>query len=173
MLCSVTLSGYVRTLATRSGTATSSIRRFGSGEITVRPEKSTRFPERFPLNRPCFPLSLWQKPRIGFWPIWGGIPGSSELIYIATDTWRNSHCSWRRSSEGQPSDETEGTCHELGDWSTFGDPLFYECICKNYLCEFDGDVVLVRSSILSHGGTNANGRNGYVLPYVLFRSPEF
>lgn len=50
----LTLSGYVRILATCTGTATSSIRRFGSGEITVLPEKSTLFPERFPLNRPEF-----------------------------------------------------------------------------------------------------------------------
>lgn len=49
-----TLSGYVRILATCTGTATSSILRFGSGEMTVLPEKSTLFPERFPLNRPEF-----------------------------------------------------------------------------------------------------------------------
>ena len=39
--------------------------------------------------------------------------------------------------------DTGRTCHELGDWSTFCDPLFYECVCENYLCEFDSDVVLV------------------------------
>lgn len=49
----LTLSGYVRILATWTGTATSSILRFGSGEMTVLPEKSTLFPERFPLNRPA------------------------------------------------------------------------------------------------------------------------
>ena len=43
-----------------------SILRFGSGEMTVLPEKSTLFPDKFPLNLPCFPLSLWQNPRIGF-----------------------------------------------------------------------------------------------------------
>lgn len=48
----LTLSGYVRILATCTGTATSSMRRFGSGEMTVLPEKSTLFPERFPRNRP-------------------------------------------------------------------------------------------------------------------------
>lgn len=47
-----TFSGNVRILATWTGTATSSIRRLGSGEMTVRPEKSTLFPERLPLNRP-------------------------------------------------------------------------------------------------------------------------
>ena len=35
---------------------TSSIRRLGSGPMTVRPEKSTRFPDKFPRNRPCLPL---------------------------------------------------------------------------------------------------------------------
>lgn len=50
----LTFSGYVRILATCTGTATSSILRFGSGEMTVLPEKSTLFPERFPLNRPEF-----------------------------------------------------------------------------------------------------------------------
>ena len=39
-----TRSGKVRILATSSGTPTSSMRRLGSGEMTVRPLKSTRFP---------------------------------------------------------------------------------------------------------------------------------
>lgn len=43
-----------------------SIRRFGSGEITVRPEKSTRFPDRLPRKRPCLPFRRWQKPRRAF-----------------------------------------------------------------------------------------------------------
>lgn len=85
-LCDVTRSGYVNTFATRSGTATSSMRRFGSGEMTVRPEKSTRFPERLPRNRPCLPFRRWTKPRMGFWPGWDGTPGSSELMYIATES---------------------------------------------------------------------------------------
>ena len=38
--------------------STWSICRLGSGEITVLPEKSTRFPERLPRKRPCFPFSL-------------------------------------------------------------------------------------------------------------------
>jgi hypothetical protein len=33
--------------------------RFGSGVITVRAEKSTRFPIKFPRIRPSLPLSRW------------------------------------------------------------------------------------------------------------------
>jgi hypothetical protein len=33
---------------------------------TVRPEKSTRLPDRLPRKRPCLPLSRWAKARIGF-----------------------------------------------------------------------------------------------------------
>ena len=43
--------------------STWSTRRLGSGEMTVRPEKSTRLPLRLPRNRPCLPLSRWHKPR--------------------------------------------------------------------------------------------------------------
>ncbi len=32
----------------------------GSGEITVLPVKSALLPDKFPLNRPCFPLILMQ-----------------------------------------------------------------------------------------------------------------
>ena len=32
---------------------------FGSPEMTVRAEKSTRLPIRLPLTRPSFPFSLW------------------------------------------------------------------------------------------------------------------
>lgn len=35
---------------------TSSIRRFGSGEITDRAVKSTLLPDKLPRNRPCFPF---------------------------------------------------------------------------------------------------------------------
>ena len=66
-----------------------------------------------------------------------------------------------------------GTYHELGNWGAFGDPLFYECVGENYFCEFDSDVVLVRCPILGHRRTNADGRNGYVLPDILFRSAKF
>ena len=47
-----TFSGKVNILATWIGTATSSILKLGSGEMTVLPEKSTRFPDKLPLNRP-------------------------------------------------------------------------------------------------------------------------
>ena len=48
---------------TGQGRGTWSTRRLGSGEMTVRPEKSTRLPLRLPRNRPCLPLSRWHKPR--------------------------------------------------------------------------------------------------------------
>ncbi|OMH85057.1 hypothetical protein AX774_g1382 [Zancudomyces culisetae] len=93
LLCRVTTSGYVRIFATNSGTATSSIPMFGSGDITVRAEKSTLFPDKFPRNLPCFPLSLCVNPLIGFPTIFIDIPGTSELIYIATANDKKSHCS--------------------------------------------------------------------------------
>ena len=51
-----TLSGNVIILATKTGTPTWSTRRLGSGDITVRAEKSTLFPDRFPRNLPCLPV---------------------------------------------------------------------------------------------------------------------
>ena len=41
------------------GTPSSSMEMLGSPEMTVRAEKSTRLPMRFPLTRPSFPFSLW------------------------------------------------------------------------------------------------------------------
>ena len=41
---------------------TSSTDKFGSGEMTVRPEKSTRFPDRLPRKRPCLPFSRCTNP---------------------------------------------------------------------------------------------------------------
>ena len=58
----VTLSGKVRIMATSMGTPTSLIARLGSGDMTVRPEKSTLLPERFPLKRPCLPLRRCTNP---------------------------------------------------------------------------------------------------------------
>ena len=55
---SVTFSGMVKIRAICSGTPTSLIEIFGSGEITVRAEKSTLFPDRLPLKRPSLPRSL-------------------------------------------------------------------------------------------------------------------
>lgn len=43
--------------------------------MTVRPEKSTRFPDRFPLNRPCLPFNRWTNPLVGFVP-GADIPGA-------------------------------------------------------------------------------------------------
>mmetsp|Transcript_8521 Transcript_8521/g.15757 ORF Transcript_8521/g.15757 Transcript_8521/m.15757 type:complete len:204 (-) Transcript_8521:41-652(-) len=81
MLCFVTRSGYVQIIAHSTGTPTSSTERFGSGEITVREEKSTRLPLRFPRKRPCLPLSLCTRARIGFDSLSFGSPGVSELTY--------------------------------------------------------------------------------------------
>ena len=54
----------------RAELPTSSMPRFGSGEMTVRPEKSTRLPERLPRNRPCLPLMRWLNPRIDLLVCW-------------------------------------------------------------------------------------------------------
>ena len=54
---SVTISGIVNFMATVSGTPTSDKSKFGSGEITVLLEKSTRLPDKEPLNRPSFPFN--------------------------------------------------------------------------------------------------------------------
>ena len=55
---SVTISGIVSLVAICIGTPTSPKSKLGSGEITVRLEKSTRFPDSDPLKRPSLPLSL-------------------------------------------------------------------------------------------------------------------
>jgi len=55
---SVTISGIVSFFAIDSGTPTSARSKFGSGEITVRLEKSTLFQESDPLIRPSFPFNL-------------------------------------------------------------------------------------------------------------------
>lgn len=60
ILYGVTVSGYVRFKAILHGTPSSSILIVGSGVITVRAEKSTRFPIKFPLIRPSLALSLLQ-----------------------------------------------------------------------------------------------------------------
>ena len=53
-----TVSGMVNFFATSYGIPTSEIAIFGSGEITVRLEKSTRLPDKEPLNLPSLPFSL-------------------------------------------------------------------------------------------------------------------
>lgn len=65
ILYGVTVSGYVRFKAILQGTPSSSILMVGSGVITVRAEKSTRFPIKFPLIRPSFALSLLQMDLMG------------------------------------------------------------------------------------------------------------
>ena len=56
MLNGVTISGKVRFWAIDRGTPTWSILRLGSGVITVRAEKSTLLPMRFPRIRPSLPF---------------------------------------------------------------------------------------------------------------------
>lgn len=58
MLYGVTVSGYVRFRAMLQGTPSSSMFIVGSGVMTVRAEKSTRFPIKLPLIRPSLALSL-------------------------------------------------------------------------------------------------------------------
>jgi hypothetical protein len=58
MLNGVTISGNVMFCAIVLGTPTWSIRRLGSGVMTVRAEKSTRLPIKFPRTRPSFPFNL-------------------------------------------------------------------------------------------------------------------
>lgn len=58
MLNGVTISGKVRFWAIVRGTPTWSIDKLGSGVITARAEKSTRFPIRFPLTRPSLLFNL-------------------------------------------------------------------------------------------------------------------
>ena len=53
---SFTVIGFVIFFAIFSGIPSSRIDKFGSGVMTERAEKSTRFPIKFPLTRPPFPL---------------------------------------------------------------------------------------------------------------------
>ncbi len=73
-------------MATSSGTPTSLMSRFGSGDITVRAEKSTLFPERLLLNLPSFPLRRCDRV-LSALPercLAGGIPEASLLKYVVT-----------------------------------------------------------------------------------------
>ena len=84
MFHTVTFSGIESLMAMARGTPTSLISRLGSGEITVRAEKSTLFPERLLRNLPSFPLrrcdivlrALPERCRAG------GIPEASLLKYV-------------------------------------------------------------------------------------------
>ena len=53
----LTVTGLVKFLAILSGTPSSLIDNCGSGVITERALKSTRFPIRLPLTRPAFPFN--------------------------------------------------------------------------------------------------------------------
>lgn len=57
MLKGVTISAKVMLAAMERGTPTWSMERLGSGVMTVRAEKSTRLPMRFPRTRPSLPFS--------------------------------------------------------------------------------------------------------------------
>ena len=82
----VTRSGIVSLWATSIGTPTSLMSMLGSGEITVLAEKSTRFPERFPLNRPSLPFSRWVRVFRALPDLWraGGNPDTSLSKYVVT-----------------------------------------------------------------------------------------
>ena len=72
--------------ATLNGTPSSLILMFGSGVITLRAEKSTRLPIRFPLIRPSFPLRRCLSVLSALPERWadGLIPGSSLSTSVAT-----------------------------------------------------------------------------------------
>jgi len=82
----VTFSGTERRIATSCGTPTSFMSKLGSGEITVRAEKSTRLPDRLLLNRPSLPFSLWLSvfSALPLRCLAGGIPDASLLKYVVT-----------------------------------------------------------------------------------------
>jgi hypothetical protein len=71
----------------RIGMITSSIAKLGSGEITVRAEKSTRLADKLasfiklPRKRPVLPFSLDINDRTSFFNLFNGSPGVLEFIY--------------------------------------------------------------------------------------------
>lgn len=73
-------------------TTTSVILKFGSGDMTVLPVYSVRFPDKLPRNRPVFPLSRWTRPRCCD----SGREGASLLIYSTTWSWRNCQQSFKQ-----------------------------------------------------------------------------
>mmetsp|Transcript_524 Transcript_524/g.1445 ORF Transcript_524/g.1445 Transcript_524/m.1445 type:complete len:264 (-) Transcript_524:476-1267(-) len=86
------------------GTPTCSIERLGSGVMTVRAEKSTRFPIRLPRTRPCFPFSRSEIALSGRPDLVVACRGTSgELLVISVAWW---YCSRRANSammcEGAP-----------------------------------------------------------------------
>ena len=86
MLYWLTRSGYVSIIAMCKGTPTWSILRFGSGEMTVRPEKSTRLPDRFPRKRPCLPFNRCANPNIFLGM--AGVPGGNRVsLHVQSAEW--------------------------------------------------------------------------------------
>jgi len=86
MFQAVTFSGMDSRMATSCGTPTSFMSRLGSGDMTVRAEKSTRLPERLLLKRPSLPFNLCERV-FRARPLRcraGGIPDASLLKYVVT-----------------------------------------------------------------------------------------
>src|SRR6266511_1165115 len=81
-----TWMGTVSSRAASTGTPTSLIERTGSGEITVRALKFTRFPLRLDRNRPSLPFSRWTRVLRGLPDRWraGGIPLVWLSKYVVT-----------------------------------------------------------------------------------------
>ena len=83
-------------MATCLGTPTSDKSKLGSGEITVRLEKSTLFPDNEPLNLPSFPFNLWVNVLRGRPERWCacGIPETSLSKYVVVWYCNKSTKSW-------------------------------------------------------------------------------
>ena len=85
LFISFTEIGFVIFFAIFKGIPSSRIDKLGSGVITERAEKSTRFPIKLPLTRPPFPFSLsmidlsGRPERCATWPT----PGILLLICVA------------------------------------------------------------------------------------------
>lgn len=111
---------------------------------------------------------------MGFWPSCEGTPGSSELMYMATESWRNSHCSCNskvceyRCANGGGEFESD---HELCGRSTFDETLLDQRVAEHDLSELDGEIILVRGAVLCYRRPNRHGRDGDVLPDVLLWPP--
>ena len=82
----LTFSGTESLMATSLGTPTSLMSRLGSGEMTVRAEKSTRLPERLLLNRPSLPFRRCESvfSALPLRCLAGGMPEASLLKYVVT-----------------------------------------------------------------------------------------
>lgn len=67
------------------------MRRFGSGEITVRAVKFVLLPSKLPRKRPCLPDKRCNRPRINLCSWTSGSPECWELIRRAISEWRLSN----------------------------------------------------------------------------------